>query len=164
MATTKPPPKHPSWNPQGFTAAAGAAALMLYVVGLIAVNDYLVSYGASDFSLLRARFVYTGALAMLAPALFLLVLSLLRSWLAISRGGELFAAGVRWKNGLAIACAAAVSWTVFAVALFLATPTSSRFADAARHGVTLLIGAALAVLFGWFTWQEWNAHRDRRVT
>jgi hypothetical protein len=36
--------------------------LILYVLGLLAVNGYLFRLGMSDFSLLRPRFIYTGTL------------------------------------------------------------------------------------------------------
>jgi hypothetical protein len=42
--------------------AAAGLALSLYVLGLIAVNGYLFQLNVSDFSLVRARFIYTGAL------------------------------------------------------------------------------------------------------
>jgi hypothetical protein len=48
----------------------------LYVTGILAINTYLYSLGIADFSLLEARYVYTGFLALapillstLAPAL-----------------------------------------------------------------------------------------------
>jgi hypothetical protein len=44
---------------------AGALALGLYVLGLLIVNAYLFRLGASDFTLVRPRFVYTGALIVL---------------------------------------------------------------------------------------------------
>jgi hypothetical protein len=40
----------------------GALAILLYIIGLLTVNTYLFSLGVSEFSLLRARFIYTGAL------------------------------------------------------------------------------------------------------
>jgi hypothetical protein len=40
----------------------GACALALYVIGFIAVNGYLFQLDVTDFGLVRARFVYTGAL------------------------------------------------------------------------------------------------------
>jgi hypothetical protein len=40
--------------------------LLLYIIGLLCVNGYLLSFGIVDFSLVRARFVYTGALIVAA--------------------------------------------------------------------------------------------------
>jgi hypothetical protein len=40
----------------------GLLGILLYVVGLLSVNGYLQSFGVSDFSLVRTRFVLTGAL------------------------------------------------------------------------------------------------------
>jgi hypothetical protein len=52
---------------------AGGLIVALYVLGLLAINAYLFSIGAADFSLARPRFVYTGAL-IIAWALMCLVL------------------------------------------------------------------------------------------
>lgn len=40
---------------------AASFVLSLYVIGLVAVNGYLFGLGASDFSLVRPRFIYAGA-------------------------------------------------------------------------------------------------------
>jgi hypothetical protein len=52
-----------------FAKLLAAVAIGLYVVGLLGVNSYLFSLGASDFTLTRARFVYTGVLISAAFAL-----------------------------------------------------------------------------------------------
>jgi hypothetical protein len=52
---------------------AAGVILALYVLGLLAINGYLFSLGASDFSLLRPRFVYTGALIGLSAIVFILI-------------------------------------------------------------------------------------------
>jgi len=52
----------------------GAFTLALYVVGLIAVNGYLFQLDVSDFALVRARFIYTGALLATLGVLPYLVL------------------------------------------------------------------------------------------
>jgi hypothetical protein len=49
--------------------AIGALAIAFYVVGLLATNGYLFSLGVSDFSVLRPRFIYTGALVVLSGVL-----------------------------------------------------------------------------------------------
>jgi len=41
---------------------AASFALSLYGIGLVAVNGYLFGRGVSDFALVRARFIYAGAL------------------------------------------------------------------------------------------------------
>lgn len=64
------------WNLDHVTKLAGAAAIGLYVLGLLIVNTYLFGLGVSDFSVLRTRFVLTGLLALLPP-LALLFLALL---------------------------------------------------------------------------------------
>jgi hypothetical protein len=51
---------------------AGAVVLALYVLGLVAINGYLFSLGASDYSLVRARFIYTGGLVALCGLVCLL--------------------------------------------------------------------------------------------
>ena len=43
-------------------------AIALYILGLLSVNGYLLGLGVSDFSLVRARFIYTGALEILTLA------------------------------------------------------------------------------------------------
>jgi hypothetical protein len=46
-------------------AKLGAAILVLcYGVGLLVVNSFLLHYGASDFNLFRARFIFTGLLVL----------------------------------------------------------------------------------------------------
>jgi hypothetical protein len=40
-------------------------AVMLYVLGLVAVNGYLLQLGVADFALVRVRFIYTGFLIVL---------------------------------------------------------------------------------------------------
>jgi hypothetical protein len=42
--------------------ALGLLGILLYIVGLLSVNGYLQSFGVSDFSLVRTRFVLTGVL------------------------------------------------------------------------------------------------------
>jgi hypothetical protein len=55
-------------------AKVGAASiLVLYVLGLLAINGYLFSLGATDFSLVRPRFVYTGGLIVSCAVLFTLL-------------------------------------------------------------------------------------------
>lgn len=46
------------------TKAAAVLVGSLYVVGVLATNTYLYSLGVTDFSLLKARYIYTGALAL----------------------------------------------------------------------------------------------------
>jgi amino acid transporter len=48
-------------------------ALALYVLGLLAINGYLFSLGASDFSLVRPRFIYTGSLIAICAMICVLV-------------------------------------------------------------------------------------------
>lgn len=43
--------------------------IALYVLGLLVVNTYLFKIGASDFSLIRTRFILTGALAAICIAI-----------------------------------------------------------------------------------------------
>jgi hypothetical protein len=43
-------------------------AIALYILGLLSVNGYLLGLGVSDFSLVRARFIYTGSLEILTLA------------------------------------------------------------------------------------------------
>jgi hypothetical protein len=47
---------------EGLARLLGACAIALYVIGFIAVNGYLFQLDVTDFGLVRARFVYTGAL------------------------------------------------------------------------------------------------------
>lgn len=55
-AVTRPP------NIEQLAKLAAGIVLLLYVTGLLAVNGYLFQLGASDFTLIRPRFVYTGSL------------------------------------------------------------------------------------------------------
>jgi hypothetical protein len=57
--------------------AAAFLGVALYVLGLLTVNVYLFQIGASDFSLLRTRFVLTEALAIFFLTLFAMWLAAL---------------------------------------------------------------------------------------
>jgi hypothetical protein len=54
--------------------------LSLYVIGLLSINGYLFHLGTSDFSLVRPRFIYTGALIA-----FFYAISCLSSLYAVRR-------------------------------------------------------------------------------
>jgi hypothetical protein len=70
-----------------YAKQAGAFVLALYVLGLLAINGFLFSVGASDFSLVRPRFVYTGSLiALCAVVCLLLPLYLLEVATRVRRG------------------------------------------------------------------------------
>jgi hypothetical protein len=58
---------------EAIAKVAAGIVLAFYVIGLIAINGYLFGLGASDFSLLRPRFVYTGALIGFSALLFIIV-------------------------------------------------------------------------------------------
>jgi hypothetical protein len=47
--------------------------LALYILGLLSVNGYLLGLGVSDFSLIRVRFIYTGALIVILTAISALI-------------------------------------------------------------------------------------------
>lgn len=47
------------------TKAAAFAGIALYIVGLLVSNLYLRNFGFADFSLLRTRYVFTGASALI---------------------------------------------------------------------------------------------------
>ena len=49
---------------EGYGKIIAFGAIALYVLGLVIVNVYLFQVGVSDFSVLRTRFVLTGALAL----------------------------------------------------------------------------------------------------
>ena len=61
------------------TKSAAVALAVCYLVGLLVVNIYLWSLGISEFSLLKVRFVYTGAVVLiwLSASLILSVLAVL---------------------------------------------------------------------------------------
>jgi len=67
-------PKTPSIQDRVETVArvAGAVGLVAYALGLVTVNAYLLQFGVSDFSLLRARLVYTGALILVVVTIIAL--------------------------------------------------------------------------------------------
>jgi hypothetical protein len=66
-------PKQSTLNFEQLAKLFGAVAIILYVVGLFAVNSYLYGLGASDFSLTRTRFIYTGAITLAALAITILL-------------------------------------------------------------------------------------------
>lgn len=53
-----------------YARAAAILGVALYVLGLLTVNVYLFQIGASDFSLLRTRFILAGALAIFFLTVF----------------------------------------------------------------------------------------------
>ena len=53
---------------ESFARVGGAAALGLYLAGLLVVNAYLFGLGVTDFSPLNPRFVYTGAVVLFLAA------------------------------------------------------------------------------------------------
>lgn len=63
--------------------------IFLYILGLLSVNGYLLTFGITDFGLIRTRFIYTGALIVTSALLcaFPLVLRPLRqeAWPGIKR-------------------------------------------------------------------------------
>jgi hypothetical protein len=63
------PPAQQSVSIESATKAAAGAAAIAYAVGLIVVNYYLLPFGASDFNLFRARFVFTGLLFLAIVAI-----------------------------------------------------------------------------------------------
>lgn len=54
----------------GVIKLIGAGTVLIYVIGLIVVQLYLLSVGVSDFGMVRTRFILTGALTLL-PLLLL---------------------------------------------------------------------------------------------
>jgi hypothetical protein len=55
----------PPLNLDVLAKLVGATAVGLYAVGLLTVNSYLYHLGVSNFELLKARFVYTGAIVVI---------------------------------------------------------------------------------------------------
>jgi hypothetical protein len=67
------------------TKAGATLTVSLYVIGLLLINGYLFQLGVTDFSLIRVRFIYTGALFVA----FVLLTSLPTFVLLQVVGGEL---------------------------------------------------------------------------
>jgi hypothetical protein len=81
---------------QQFVQNIAAITASLYVVGLLTTNAYLYGLGVSDFSLLRARFVLTGLVALL-PLSIALIGGLYAADEAATLGGAAGAAQMsRW--------------------------------------------------------------------
>ncbi len=70
---TVPLPSRREPTVEAATRLGAAGALLLYALGLLTVNTYLYRVGISDFSLLRARFILTGALTVVPIVLALMV-------------------------------------------------------------------------------------------
>lgn len=74
--SSAPPTKQPDAVDVGWRLTDAIALVgVLYGIGLLAANIYLMQFGAADFSLLRPRAVVTGALIVL-PAVIALWLPL----------------------------------------------------------------------------------------
>jgi len=132
-------------DPEQITKAAAASALLLYVVGLVAVNEYLAPYGASDFALLRARFVYTGALVLTPLLITAIVVTLVRLVLDSQDGDDWYKRGGAWiKLVWLSALLLAGVWTTFRWAIASLGHESSRHAN--LHALTLLAAALVLVL------------------
>jgi hypothetical protein len=57
-----------SFDPEKLSKAILLVTSVLYVLGLVTVNRYLFNFGLSEFSLLKAQYIYTGALIAILPA------------------------------------------------------------------------------------------------
>jgi hypothetical protein len=77
-----------------YARAAAILGVALYVLGLLTVNVYLFQIGASDFSLLRTRFILAGALAVF----FLTVFAMWVAALAVAISAVMLA-WARRQNG-----------------------------------------------------------------
>jgi hypothetical protein len=73
MTELDPQPEKANLNLESVAKLAGASILALYVLGLLAINGYLFSIGSTDFSLVRPRFVYTGALIVTFALVYILI-------------------------------------------------------------------------------------------
>jgi uncharacterized membrane-anchored protein YitT (DUF2179 family) len=80
-------------NIEQIAKLAAGIVLLMYVTGLFAVNAYLFTLGASDFSLVRTRFIYTGTLIW--ASLFLANVPILIRLYATKRGERLRSLAVR---------------------------------------------------------------------
>ena len=76
---------------EGIAKGTAALTVGLYILGLLSVNGYLFWLGVSDFTLVRPRFVYTGALI---GATFLI------SAVGLGLGGS--SIYEHWKQGMPI--------------------------------------------------------------
>jgi hypothetical protein len=112
----------PTARPDVETLIRGAAAsiIALYVIGLLAVNGYLFSLGVSDFTLVRARFIYTGSL-ITGFALFAFLIPsfsfwrLTNFWRNRSSLGTLRKIDIVYINVLRLLLPTLIFWTIFAV-------------------------------------------------
>lgn len=94
----------------------------LYVLGLVSVNGYLFNIGITDFALIRARFMYTGALLIgvgFAATFPLYVFALgIASWRFVRHTGRKSRLGgwLRWRKD---AAAIAVVFGISLLSVFL---------------------------------------------
>src|SRR6266446_5343444 len=116
MATPVAEANH-TWDAENITKSAAACAILLYVLGLVTVNEYLAPYGASDFTLLRARFVYTGALALSPLAVFVVGLIVLESSLRLDRLTSLGPKTRRLLRPVGFLIVCSITWSIFLFAL-----------------------------------------------
>ena len=128
--------------------------LGLYVLGLLAVNGYLLALGVSDFTLVRARFIYTGAFiasfwaaSIIIPAAIFLLLR--RRWPGLNRATD------HRRVFLYLALAALslpgflLTAAIFALLLDFIAPVSSVVATFGYAFVQLLIAFALGSCSIW---------------
>jgi len=64
VEVTKPSIANSAIDVERIARLVAALALLLYITGLFAVNGYLGTLGMSDFTIVRTRFIYTGALIL----------------------------------------------------------------------------------------------------
>jgi hypothetical protein len=132
-----------------FLAGVAVAA---YATGLFTANAYLNRIGVADFAQLRARFVFTGAIVLLAfAAAFLLVHE---AWSGLARRGRLIAVGC--------ALAAVVVWWVVVSLPKGGVDEDDGFGRSEfRHALVLESGALLAGFAGAWLWRRfWGARAN----
>ena len=93
-----------------------AVSIGLYVLGLIGTNIYLIGLGISDFTLVRVRFIYTGALiAFIAFVSYPVPLIVYRGIGALDHGAK---RGLSFSKALALFVAIAVPLSAIELASF----------------------------------------------
>jgi hypothetical protein len=150
------PPDNPiNITPEYLARLLAGLTLGLYILGLLAVNGYLLALGVSDFTLVRARFIYTGAFiasfwatSIIIPAAIFLLLR--RRWHGFNRATDhrrvlppYLALAALSLPGFLLTAA------IFALLLDFVAPVSSVVATFGYAFIQLIIAFALGSCSIW---------------
>jgi hypothetical protein len=132
---------------EGIARAIGLGGIGLYVLGLLAVNVYLLAFGVTDFTILKPQLISTGALVLFPVLIAALWFSFGFAFVRSSPKYRWWRDLVRWL--LAAIFQLVATWLVF---LCLRLRAGSGIRHASNDALRLLWGPEAIVLLVWGIW------------